>query len=157
MSARPTSRQSIKNCASQYHQLLRPLLPVKHLRLEVIGMPRGRVFGGTAYGGELIRIHLGREIRPTDFKRDWELTHEMFRLGFPEVDEDYHYMEEGLSDYLKPLARAAPALSPRATSGPASSTACPMASPSPVTRASTTLTPGVASTGEARSSGWRPT
>ena len=80
--------------------------PVKYLSLVVIGSNRGRVFGGTEFSGERIRIHLGRDVRPSDLAKDWELTHEMFHLGFPEVDEDYHYMEEGLSDYLEPLAQA---------------------------------------------------
>jgi predicted metalloprotease with PDZ domain len=39
-------------------------------------------------------------------RQDWIMTHEMFHLAFPTLDERYLWMMEGLSDYLEPVARA---------------------------------------------------
>jgi len=36
---------------------------------------------------------------------DWILTHEMFHLAFPTLEDRYLWMMEGLSDYLEPVAR----------------------------------------------------
>ena len=33
------------------------------------------------------------------------MTHEMFHLAFPLLDDDYDWMGEGFSDYLEPIAR----------------------------------------------------
>ena len=80
--------------------------PVKTVRLTVEADEGGRVHNGQEFNGTAIHIALGRDTRVADLDDDWSLTHEMFHLGFPSVDEEYHYMEEGLSDYLEPLARA---------------------------------------------------
>ena len=61
---------------------------------------------GTEYEGRRIVIHLDPGATAEDLSRDWMLTHEMFHLGFPSLPRKYHYLEEGLSDYLEPLARA---------------------------------------------------
>ena len=80
--------------------------PVRRVRIEITATHHGGVHGGVTYDGELIRIHLGRDTRAADLDGDWMLTHEMFHLGFPDLDEKYLWMNEGLSDYLEPLARA---------------------------------------------------
>ena len=80
--------------------------PVKTVQLTVEADEGRGVHGGQEVGGNAIHISLGRETRAADLDDDWTLTHEMFHLGFPSLDEEYHYMEEGLSDYLEPLARA---------------------------------------------------
>jgi hypothetical protein len=33
------------------------------------------------------------------------LTHEMVHLAFPSVDEDHHWIEEGIATYVEPIAR----------------------------------------------------
>jgi len=66
---------------------------------------RGKVHGGVTYEGRRINIRVGRDAQAGDLDQDWTLTHEMFHLGFPSVDEQYHWMEEGLSVYLEPIAR----------------------------------------------------
>jgi uncharacterized protein YndB with AHSA1/START domain len=90
--------------------------PVPVLRLEVGSRLGEPVNSGREYDGRLIRIHLDPSATSADLKHDWTLTHEMFHLGFPRVNREYHYLEEGLSDYLEPLARArvkqAPATQP---------------------------------------------
>ena len=80
--------------------------PVKRAQIEVIATDSGGIHGGVTYDGKLIRIHVGRDTKPGDLHDDWMLTHEMFHLGFPDLDEKYLWMNEGLSDYLEPLARA---------------------------------------------------
>jgi hypothetical protein len=80
--------------------------PVTALRLEVRARPGDPVSGGREYEGRFIRIHVDPAVTDTGLRHDWMLTHEMFHLGFPSLDPAYHYLEEGLSDYLEPLARA---------------------------------------------------
>ena len=81
--------------------------PVAHVDLYVrFDDRRGKVHGGVTYGGRRINIRIGRDARAADLDKDWTLTHEMFHLAFPSLDEQYHWMEEGLSVYLEPIARA---------------------------------------------------
>ena len=63
---------------------------------------------GTAYGwsGPLITISVGRESTAADFADDWLMTHEMLHFGFPSVPEQHSWIEEGLSTYAEPIARA---------------------------------------------------
>ncbi len=36
---------------------------------------------------------------------DWMLTHEMIHLAFPSVADEHHWIEEGISTYVEPIAR----------------------------------------------------
>jgi hypothetical protein len=80
--------------------------PVPQLTLAVLVDDGDGIHAGNERGGKLITIKLGAGSRSADFADDWHLTHEFFHLGFPDVPERYHWMEEGLSTYLEPLARA---------------------------------------------------
>ena len=80
--------------------------PVPELRVIVSPRRGAAVNSGTTYGGRRIEIHLDPRARPESLARDWILVHEMFHLGFPTLPDDYEYLQEGLSDYLEPLARA---------------------------------------------------
>lgn len=80
--------------------------PVRHVRIAILSDNGDAVHGGTEFDGRFIRIHLGGNTTEADLRDDWMLTHEMFHLGFPEQREEFHWSEEGLSDYLEPLARA---------------------------------------------------
>ena len=80
--------------------------PVKHVRIDLTTTRSGRIHGGVTYPEGHIQVKLGRNTAAADFDDDWLLTHEMFHLGFPDMDERYLWMQEGLSDYLEPLARA---------------------------------------------------
>jgi predicted metalloprotease with PDZ domain len=42
-----------------------------------------------------------------DLNDDWVLTHEMIHLAFPNMDDDQHWIEEGISTYVEPVARVA--------------------------------------------------
>ena len=80
--------------------------PVTRLTLVVVVDDGDGIHAGNERGGRLITIKMGERTRASDFDDDWHLTHEFFHLGFPDVPDEYHWMEEGLSTYLEPLARA---------------------------------------------------
>ena len=83
--------------------------PVAHLQLLIEPRDgRGRA-SGTTYGSEdggLIRIGLGTMATAADLKDDWVMTHEMVHLAFPQMQDEHHWIEEGLATYVEPLARA---------------------------------------------------
>jgi hypothetical protein len=80
--------------------------PVPRVSVNVTPSGGGHVGSGVTYGGRWIRIGLGDATTARDLSRDWVLIHEMFHTAFPEMDDPHHWMEEGLSTYLEPLARA---------------------------------------------------
>jgi len=53
-----------------------------------------------------IDINVGRDTSPDDLKNDWMMTHEMIHLAFPSMPDDQHWIEEGISTYVEPVARA---------------------------------------------------
>ena len=79
--------------------------PTPQLTVSVLHAGEGRIGGGEARGSTSIHIQLGRQTRPSDFQDDWILTHEMFHLGFPDLPSQYLWIDEGLADYLEPVAR----------------------------------------------------
>ena len=81
--------------------------PVPHLTLRVISFDGSGVRHGTTWGrdGGLIRISAGSNTSPADFADDWMLTHEMIHLAFPSMADEHHWIEEGLSVYVEPIAR----------------------------------------------------
>jgi predicted metalloprotease with PDZ domain len=80
--------------------------PVGNLVVIVHGGGEQPVGDGVAHGASSIEVRLGRTAQAADLNSDWVLTHEMFHLAFPTLDERYSWMMEGLSDYLEPVARA---------------------------------------------------
>jgi hypothetical protein len=82
--------------------------PVPHLTLRVIAFNGDGVKHGTTWGrdGGLIRIYAGSKTSAADFADDWMLTHEMIHLAFPSMmGDEHHWIEEGLSVYVEPIAR----------------------------------------------------
>ncbi len=81
--------------------------PVPHLTLRVVSFDGDGVRHGTTWGkdGGLIVIHTGSKTTPADFAEDWMLTHEMIHLAFPSMADEHHWIEEGLSVYVEPIAR----------------------------------------------------
>ena len=51
------------------------------------------------------RIVLGEKTTQSDLDDDWEMTHEFVHSAFPSVDDDHHWIEEGLATYIEPIAR----------------------------------------------------
>jgi hypothetical protein len=81
--------------------------PVPHLTLRVISFEGTGVRHGTTWGrdGGLIVIHAGNKTTPAEFAEDWMLTHEMIHLAFPSMADEHHWIEEGISVYVEPIAR----------------------------------------------------
>jgi len=79
--------------------------PVKHVSIVVLPDGDGDVQGGVEYFGGRIEIHLGGDTTHADLLADWMITHEMFHLSQPELDDNYSWMSEGMADYLEPIAR----------------------------------------------------
>jgi hypothetical protein len=77
------------------------------LTLRVISFDGSGVQHGMTWarGGGLIRIRVGGKTPPAEFADDWMLTHEMIHLAFPSMDDEHHWIEEGLSVYVEPIAR----------------------------------------------------
>lgn len=81
--------------------------PVPHLSLDIVSFDGRGVRHGQTWGrdGGLIRIHVGSKTPPEVLAEDWMLTHEMVHLAFPSLGDDQHWLEEGLSTYVEPIAR----------------------------------------------------
>jgi hypothetical protein len=81
--------------------------PLPHLFLQINcfdgrGVRHGQTF---ATDGGLITIHVGNATPLAELDDDWMLTHEMLHLAFPSLEGNHHWMEEGLSTYVEPIAR----------------------------------------------------
>jgi hypothetical protein len=85
-------------------------------RLAVIARPSTRdgVGFGTAIGnaGAAIAIDVGEDCTAEEFLNDWVLVHEMIHTALPDLRGPHHWLEEGLSTYVEPLARARAGLVP---------------------------------------------
>jgi hypothetical protein len=79
--------------------------PTKHLLITIQGQGDRTVGEGVTYGNSRINVRVGSSATAIDLRQDWIMTHEMFHLAFPTLDDRYLWMMEGLSDYLEPIAR----------------------------------------------------
>jgi hypothetical protein len=81
--------------------------PVPHLTLRIIPFTGHGVRHGMTWGmhGGLIKIGLGSETTHVELMNDWMMTHEMIHLAFPSVADEHHWIEEGISTYVEPIAR----------------------------------------------------
>ena len=83
--------------------------PVPRARLHILlsddahGVGNGRSWGEREARCE---VFIGRGATLEDLNRDWVLTHELFHFAFPSVPEPNRWIEEGLSTYAEPIARA---------------------------------------------------
>jgi hypothetical protein len=80
--------------------------PVKQVTIQLQVSGGSRVGGGRTFDGRFIKIRVGSDVTAEILRSDWVMTHEMFHLGFPDIDGGLDWMGEGLSTYLEPLARA---------------------------------------------------
>ncbi|HYL92534.1 MAG TPA: hypothetical protein VEW69_05190 [Alphaproteobacteria bacterium] len=82
--------------------------PVAHLTLRISAGGRRGAHRGVTYArnGGLILIQVGPDTQVSDLKEDWVLTHEMIHLAFPDMAPNHHWIEEGISTYVEPVARA---------------------------------------------------
>lgn len=83
--------------------------PASHLTLRVRAGNGSGVGHGVTYprGGGLILVSVGRNATVADLDDDWVLTHEMIHLAFPNMADEHHWIEEGISTYVEPVARVA--------------------------------------------------
>jgi hypothetical protein len=81
--------------------------PVPHLTLKINSYPGSGIRHGVTYpkDGGLIIVSIGREADVAATKDDWVLVHEMIHLAFPSMPDDQHWIEEGISTYVEPVAR----------------------------------------------------
>jgi hypothetical protein len=81
--------------------------PVPKLKLDVHVRGGTGVHGGVTYpeGGGYITIGVGADTTVAQLNNDWELTHEMIHLAFPSMARRHHWIEEGISVYVEPIAR----------------------------------------------------
>jgi hypothetical protein len=82
--------------------------PVDHCAVRIAVGRRNGVSNGRSWGegGARTRIFVGQHSTEADLKEDWILTHEMVHFGFPSVEDQHHWIEEGTAVYVEPIARA---------------------------------------------------
>ncbi|HXZ80441.1 MAG TPA: hypothetical protein VEG30_10965 [Terriglobales bacterium] len=83
--------------------------PLSHTSLHICSFWGSGVRGGKTFGrndGGLIYISVGDKTSESQLHQDWELTHEMVHLSFPDVADQHHWIEEGIATYVEPIARA---------------------------------------------------
>jgi hypothetical protein len=84
------------------------VFPVPLMRIRVNSSERqSGVFGGTTWGQDppFTRIFVGRRTTQPQLDDDWMMTHELVHTAFPDVDEEHHWIEEGIATYVEPIAR----------------------------------------------------
>lgn len=81
--------------------------PCPRLTLKISADDRQGVHHGVTYpeGQGLIVITVGRHATKAVLASDWMLTHEMIHLAFPSMPRRQHWIEEGISVYVEPIAR----------------------------------------------------
>jgi len=81
--------------------------PVPHLTLRIRSTEGSGIRHGVTYArdGGLILISVGRETAMAETNDDWVLIHEMIHLAFPSMPDEQHWIEEGISTYVEPVAR----------------------------------------------------
>jgi hypothetical protein len=81
--------------------------PVPHLTLRITPFSGHGVRHGQTFGmrGGFIKIGLGNDTTKDELMNDWMMTHEMIHLAFPSVADEHHWIEEGISTYVEPIAR----------------------------------------------------
>ncbi|MGH9775441.1 MAG: hypothetical protein ACRD50_10900 [Candidatus Acidiferrales bacterium] len=95
-------RRAAESVTAYYGHFPLPEIVLRIAPVEGRGVRGGRTFGE---GGGRIFIHVGVETTEAGLQSDWMLTHEMVHLSFPSVAEEHHWIEEGLSTYVEPIAR----------------------------------------------------
>jgi len=85
--------------------------PVPRARILIVpAADRHGVLQGTTWGDMrgfpgFTRIRLGQHTTEQELAEDWTMTHELVHMAFPSLPDDQHWMEEGLSTYVEPIAR----------------------------------------------------
>src|SRR5262249_41564631 len=67
------------------------------------GFGYGKALGN---GGASILLPIGERTDKKKLADDWVLVHEMVHLAFPSLERRYLWLEEGMTTYVEPIARA---------------------------------------------------
>lgn len=95
-------RAAAESVATYYGRYPLEQVTIRIAPFDGRGVRDGRTFGEN---GGFISIHLGSETTAAALKSDWMMTHEMIHLAFPSVADRHHWIEEGISTYVEPIAR----------------------------------------------------
>jgi hypothetical protein len=85
--------------------------PVAGARVLVVpvagdhGVLQGTTWGGVRGWPAFTRMRIGQHTTQADLDDDWMMTHELVHMAFPTMPDDQHWIEEGLSTYVEPVAR----------------------------------------------------
>jgi hypothetical protein len=85
--------------------------PVAGARVLIVPVAGDRgVLQGTTWGAvrgwpAFTRMRVGQHTTQADLDDDWMMTHELVHMAFPTMPDDQHWIEEGLSTYVEPVAR----------------------------------------------------
>jgi len=82
--------------------------PVPQLELLLQGSEGSGVVSGATFGEPSLhmRVRLGRDTTPAQYRDDWVLAHEMVHLAVPRVPRAQRWLHEGIATYVESLARA---------------------------------------------------
>jgi len=69
------------------------------------GVGHGTTWGDVGGFPSFTRIHVGQQSTQQDLDSDWMMTHELIHSAFPSMNDDHHWIEEGISVYVEPVAR----------------------------------------------------
>jgi len=95
-------KSAAESVTAYYGRFPVPQVSIRIALFEGRGVRNGMAFGDR---GWRITIRLGNETVPAELASDWMLTYEMVHLAVPSVDEDHHWIEEGIATYVEPIAR----------------------------------------------------
>jgi hypothetical protein len=81
-------------------------VPSASVRVRAVA-DRAGVLRGTTYGlGPRTMMGVGQHCTQRQFDDDWTMTHEFIHLGFPSMQRQHNWIEEGIAVYAEPIARA---------------------------------------------------
>jgi hypothetical protein len=69
------------------------------------GVLRGTTWGDVGGYPAFTRMVLGQSTTSDELTDDWTMTHELVHTAFPSLDDEHHWLEEGLATYIEPIAR----------------------------------------------------
>src|SRR5467141_937125 len=95
-------RSAAESVTAYYGRFPVPQVLIRITPFEGRGIRNGMAFGNR---GGRITVRVGNETSPSELASDWMLTHEMVHLAFPTLDDNHHWIEEGIATYVEPIAR----------------------------------------------------
>jgi hypothetical protein len=69
------------------------------------GVGNGTTWGDVGGFPSFTRVHVGQLSTQQDLDDDWMMTHELIHAAFPSMSDEHHWIEEGISVYVEPIAR----------------------------------------------------